>query len=261
MSSQKNKILTIITLLLLTPLLAAAADQQVADTTTQIRTQITAEHIKTRTEITQYADKLANQVVEVVKNDGYKFLDELFQTFDNRIRILAIKIQFQLTLTIILSIIFANAIWYWIKTTIEKKNKKLPRNIYQDTYMANQYGQISPTYQEKITREDQTIIRPTNLTDTNNQKEPNTPSINQLEQMIQEQRQQREYQEKMKEAEKQRKENEKKAKEIQKLQEKADKKTRKLREKIQRIQKDINPIQLTETLPPPNPPSIFQKQN
>lgn len=226
--------ITIILILLLT----TTAHAENADPIIQLQNTIIQENIKTRTELTKYADAKFQQYDEKIQSEVKPFIDENFKRFDDNMHRLATQFIFQFTLSLIFAIILANAVWYWIKRTIEKiRINKTTKTLRGDTLTATQYGLITPEYQAKITREDQTIIKKPQFKETPNQ--PTPPSIQQIELMLEARR-----------IAKIEAENKKKQEEIMRLQAKAEAKTKKIKQKIQEITKTI------EILPPTPPQSV-----
>jgi hypothetical protein len=214
-----------------------------------IKNHITAENIRTRTEFTQYTDRKIDEFTTYINTQGQKYVDENFKVLDDRMRAMFLKAQIQLTLNIILSIITAQAIWWFLKRKLEKIRRPRPTSI-KDNLSANKYGTISPEYQNKIDAEDKTIIKPTTYQD-NNETTPNTPKVDLIEQMLADKRR-KEQEQAQREFEKQEKIRQQKMTELNKLKQERLKKTEKITKKINELHLELNPMP-----PPPMPPPIL----
>ena len=214
-----------------------------------LKTQIVTEAVKTRTENALYTDRKIAEMTLTVENEIKPYVDQNFEIFDESMRLLAIKFQVQLAITILCVVIFSNATWYWIRRTIDKKRGKIPKNLKKDTFTADKYGLISPEHQEMMTRQDKTIIKHQPFHDVQ-QGEVEPPSMTSIERII---AQKREKEKQLLEAqqEKERVQFEKKRIEtelqISKLKEKAKNKTKRLTQKIEELESKM-------PMPPPNEP-------
>jgi len=226
------------------------------DPNANLKNYVTAEHIKTRTEFTQYTDRKIDELITYVTTKGQDQINENFQVLDERVRLMFLKAQIQLALNIILSIITAQAIWWFLKKKLEKIRKPRPTSI-KDNLTANKYGLMSQDYQNKITQEDQTIIKPTTYHDTN-ETTPNTPQVDLIEEMLKEKKikeQQQREKEQQKILEQQNKIRQQKNQELQKLKQERQKKTEKINKKIMELDLELNPMP-----PAPIPPPIFKQE-
>lgn len=266
-SIPKNIILTLILLSIIPfsiaePTPVPVYNEQTIVSNNDLQNLITQEGIKTRTEITLYADRKISEMITTVKTDGQKFIDDNFKVFDKRMHELALKIQIQFLIGIFCTIILAQGLWWIIARILNKKDKDRPRYINLDTYTAQKYGLISEEYQEKITKEDQTVVK--KVVTTEEKPTPIPPSMTEIEAMLYKMKIQKQQNEQKNKAEQLKKQYERDAKkqteidkQIMKLKEKEDKKTRKIREKAQKLEMEKKKLLTNSEDPffqPPTPP-------
>ena len=109
-------------LLLLMPLIVQSAE---LITDIDIRNIVIQENRQTRAEIKEYFDTKADKLLEVIKKDGQKLLNDNFVTLDNMIHKLATEMLIRLVIGLITAILLSHIIWYLIKSQIEKiKSRK-----------------------------------------------------------------------------------------------------------------------------------------
>lgn len=238
-----KKTITLITIMLIITTQLTIAEN--ADPITQLQNTIIQEHIKTRLEMTKYADAKFSQYDEKIQKEIKPYIDENFKIFDDRMHALATQFIFQLTTAMFFAIILANAIWLVIKRSIERIRKKTNKTINKDELTMKKYGIITPEYLEKITKEDQTITKKPIMKDKD--ITPTSPSINQIEEMLKKKKEE---------------ENKKRLEEIKRLEEKAQQKTRRINQKIEELKKTITPETKQEiTILPPLPPTNMRTEN
>ena len=109
-------------LLLLTPILVYSAE---IITDIDIKNVVIQENRQTRAEIKKYFDTKADKLLEVIKQDAQKLLNENFAAFDNMVHKLATEMLIRLVIGLITAILLSHIIWYLIKSQIEKiKSRK-----------------------------------------------------------------------------------------------------------------------------------------
>lgn len=187
---KKTKIILTITLLIiiLLPILASADEVMTTEQYQDLKQQINSEGIKTRTELTLYVDRKVAETMTAIETQVKPYIDENFKIFDNSMRILAIKFQVQLAVTLFCVIILSNATWYWIRRKLDSKKEKIPKTIKKDTLLADKYGLVSEEYLEKIRKEDESVIKPTPFHDVDKTSvEP--PAMTTIERLLEKKRQ------------------------------------------------------------------------
>lgn len=208
--------------------------------TRQILDHVTGENQKTRSELTIYTDRKIGEMTTTLETKGRNFINENFARFDQNIRDLALKIQIQASVTLLGIIILSQAVWYFIKRKLEKKEKATSR-ILQDTLYKEKYGFLPPKTIAEFEREQ---AQKYEIDETLNMKEDQKElaSVDEIHEMIQNQRMQEEQKKLLKtdkqaekEATKIRIAQEKRIREILKLQEKAERKTKGIKQKIEKL--------------------------
>lgn len=180
-------ILTLILLILIIPFSLAEivpvnTNNQAIITNDQINQQIVQQGTQTRNEITTYIDKKVAETISTLTTDGQAFINENFKAFDRQMRAFALKVLIQLIIGIVVSIVFANALWYMIKKALDKKEADRPRYLILDTLTAKNYGLISEEYKAKIDKERDTIIKSPVFEETKNN--PEAPTLTEIEEMM-----------------------------------------------------------------------------
>jgi hypothetical protein len=251
--NETPKFIPIMIILLLTPLFANAIETTTTNTDpfATITQQITAEGIKTRTELTKYTDAKIEQFWKQITSEGKNIYEENLAQFDRSIHILAVKVQIQFAITTFLVIILSLATWYFIKRQIEKLYKPKPKHLERTEIIADKYGLVSEEHLQKIQLEQLKNIKETPFADTT-PTTPRPPSVDEILKKIAEDKKKRE--EEQQKAQKIREE-------IQKLEQKAEQKTKRIKNKIQDLKKEMPELKLVIDEPPTPPLRLSTKNN
>lgn len=223
----------------------------------QIQDFYILEETKTRNEFTQYTNNKINEMINTIKVDGQRMIDENFRIFDERMHALAQEFLIKFIIGLMACIILANSIWYYIQKKIEGIGQK-KAHLTPDEYAHIISGILTKEYKERI--KDQAPIENKQYADQ--PTIPSPPSVEEIETMINN----RKY---AKQIEKQHKQQVKELKKARKLQEKNDKIKRELEQQQNKIKMQLQKIQPTQnttnnadeiTILPPNKPNTMRTQ-
>jgi hypothetical protein len=154
----KISILILITIILLSPIIVIGATTPVINPSpsasgtnpVDITGIFMQEEIKTRADFKAYTDKKIDDMVNLVENDGYKFMDDLFQKFDKKMRDLAQAWVIRITITVFTSTLLAHLVYYFIRRKIEKHQRPRIDTIRHEGIAPARAGIIDEGYMKTI---------------------------------------------------------------------------------------------------------------